>query len=346
MAVAQAPISALSGGFALRAERPVGPRDHVATFHQSVTGMVHLCFDSPGCRFSLHGDSCIMCDYGRGHELSAEDVHRYFSRGPHKERAAIVSADCILVGSHGSIFDSAEIPPSVLDAILEALAALRATCIIFETHYTTVDAALLKRARSALDARDLVIEMGLESADRHVLHDILHKPVDLVGIEHAIDTAHSCGFGASLNVLLGSPGLAPHEQLSDSLDTIRWAFDHGADSVVLFPVNVKPFTPLYGLYAAGKYTPPSQWLLIELLSLLEAAELERLTLSWYGERGGFYGEGVPANVPPSSCPVCRDELESFYVDFLRAGTGAERKSLIGELFHGKHCACCSGTDTR
>ena len=50
---------------------------------------------------------------------------------------------------------------------------------------------------------------------------------------------------ACTNVLLGAPFLCERDQLDTAVKSVNWAFEQGTDSVVVFPMNIKPFTLLY-----------------------------------------------------------------------------------------------------
>ena len=130
--------------------------------------------------------------------------------------------------------------------------------------------------------------MGFESSDSFVLRECLNKVLDLHQLSTAIDLIHDFSMEASLNVFLGTPFMNTRAQLDTALHSIEWAFVHGADSVVIFPCNIKPFTVVYEMYRNGSYKRISQWLLIELLSRIPEQYLQNISLSWYGDRKNFY----------------------------------------------------------
>lgn len=109
-------------------------------------------------------------------------------------------------------------------------------------------------------------------------------------------------------------------QFDSTLQSIEWAFGHGADSVVIFPCNIKPFTVIYELYKNGLYKRISQWLLIELLSQIPEKHLKDISLSWYGNRKNFYENDSFPLIPPEDCEECHEKLFDFYEKFLQKKT--------------------------
>jgi hypothetical protein len=143
---------------------------------------------------------------------------------------------------------------------------------------------------------------------------------------------------ASLNVFLGAPFLGEREQLDTSVESVIWAFEKGADSVVIFPCNIKPFTLLYRLYKHGLYKPVSQWILVELLSRIPEENLNCVTLSWYGDRSNFYENDEFPLIPPEDCGKCHDKILEFYRKFMKEPVSERRKKLVEE-FKDKEADC-------
>lgn len=294
---------------------------------------VHICFESVGCRFRRAG-YCMMCDYGQGHNLTGAEVQEILEQvvehWPNK-------ISRMLLGSCGSIFDPLEMDDNVFKQLLEKLAQVNIDTILFETHYATVDLERLKLIKLILPGKNILIEMGLESSNDWVLRHSLNKYMDLRELTKKIDLIHTMGMNVILNVFLGAPLLTSEQQLDDSLQTIRWAFANGADEIVVFPSNIKPGTKLWQLYNDHAYTAPSHWLLLKLLSKLPNEQLERTSVSWYGDRQEI---GVDTDIlPPRDCPACHAKLMQFYWDYMKNNSGAYRRALLEGLYTQVHCPC-------
>ena len=299
-------------------------------------GFLHICFSSIGCRYNRHG-FCSMCFYGHGATLNAEqarnELHNAMSRSS-------VSVSEVLLGTCGSILDEEEMPVEVFDTILEEVAGIDAETIIFETHFGTVTEKALQHIVDRIGGKKrIILELGYESADPFVLENCINKYMDL-DIMHGetIPRIKKYGMGITLNVLLGTPFLSVVEQVEDAHRTLKTALIHGADTVVLFPLNIKVGTVVEYLYRKGRYARPSHWMTIELLSRLSLHELGRVVLSWFGDRqeAGIANEALP----PSACSQCHDDLFFFFSAFMQDMDAERRLRLLSEISEkGKDCGC-------
>lgn len=295
----------------------------------------HICFESVGCRFHKAG-YCTMCNYGEGRTLSTNEAM-------HALKTALDSWEVpikrLLLGTYGSIFDEHEMPRETLFALIAEIANTDVESVIFETHYTTVTAELLNAIKNRLPNKKLVVELGFESSNEEVLKNSIHKYMNLDDLKDSLSVIKGCDVHSILNVFLGAPGLTPLEQFQDSLRSMRWAFSNGADEVVVFPANVKPGTPLWHRWKSGRYVVPSSWMLVEFLSSLTDWELERTSISWYGDR---QYQGLDCDIiPPSTCEQCKDRLMIFFHDFMGDFRASVRRELLKNLCADVDCRCRS-----
>jgi len=318
-------------------ERPAMPEGRFLTLWQSSPNLIHCCVESGGCRYSKEMGACIMCDYGIGRRLTPREL-----AGALREELAprVEGLRTILFGAYGSVLDPEEVPDDCFSEILRFLQEHQVPQVIFETHCATVTEEKLSQIRQALPRRQIVIEMGYESCDPYILRHCLNKVLDLPVLERAMERVHSFDMRVCLNVFLGTPFLTAADQLSSAADAVRWAVDRGADSLVVFPANVKPFTLLYDLYRSGDYQVLSHWMLPALFRTLPDEALGRIALSWYGERRSIYQNDEHPPIPPRCCEVCGKVLRSFYHDFLQEPAGSRRRALTEELWSRPlDCSC-------
>lgn len=283
--------------------------------------LLHVCVGSTGCRFSSTG-SCTMCNYGTGRTVCENDIQDMI------ESIKMYSSeiDSILVGSNGSVFDTLEIPNDIFDTILENLCDIDIDVIIFETHYTTVNDQILKKISSKLAGKDIVIEMGLESSDEFVRNQCLNKSINLDIFIDKINLIHNYKMSVSANVFFGAPFLSSEEQISDTLQTIKWSIDNGINNIVVFPANIRDNTLLSYLYKNGRYTPLSGWALVELLNRVPEKFQDRIYLSWFGD-----WDDEKILVKPKSCDVCRSTLDEFFNIYLSIKRSDRRKELVNKF---------------
>jgi len=248
--------------------------------------------------------------------------------------------DSILLGTLGSIFDPQEIPLKYLDSICNMLNKTPVKVIIFETHYTFIDEKLCLWLKNKMPQKDIVIEMGLESIHDFVQKNCLNKIIKLDAFLDAINLLHHFEISVTVNVFLGAPFLSAKEQITDTSQTILWAIEHGADSVVIFPANIRKNTLLEYLYKEGSYERISQWQVFEVLKRIPIHFLNRIYLSWYGDWLDENENGQIENLPPYSCEACNSKWLSFYQEFLMEHCSKKRKQLIDIIENeNQHCKC-------
>lgn len=309
--------------------RPATPQGHFLTLWHPSERFIHCCIESQGCRYSREMGACIMCDYGVGRNLTPRELGQALEE---EVRPFEGKLDTLLLGSYGSVLDPSEISDDCLATLLIFLKSFSVPHVIFETHCDTVTSEKLAQIRTALPERKVTIEMGYESCDPYVLHTCLRKALDLDQLRRAISRIHEMDMNVCLNVFLGAPFLCPSDQLESARQSILWAVEQGADSVVVFPANIKPFTLLYELYQRGLYQPLSHWMLPALFRCIPEEVLGRITLSWYGERKNFYENDAFPLIPPQACDCCENVLFAFYRTFLREPSPTRRSQLVRELW--------------
>lgn len=320
------------------ANQPVTSEGRPLTLWQPSPRFVHCCIESRGCKFSNTCGACVMCDYGRGRNLSPAELACALREQllPYAGKL-----DTLLIGSYGSVLDEYEVSPECLEELLRFLREFPVHSLILETHCATVTKEKLAHIRAVLPAEiKITIEMGYESCDPFVLQHCLNKPLDLWQLSQTICMIGEMGMYSCCNVFLGAPFLSPADQLESARQSILWACRQGADSIVLFPANIKPFTLLRKLYDAGVYSPVPQWMIPALLRRLPPDILKKIGLSWYGNRENVYNDDSLSLIPPVDCDGCHELLFDFYRDFLQAEDGKRRAELTEALWNAKTTCSC------
>ena len=282
-----------------------------------------------------------MWDYGIGRNLTAGELKKALREDlePYMDSVSI-----LLLGTYGSILDTEEVPEECFDVLLEFVERQKIKTVIFETHCSVINKKILEKIQKRVIAAGIrvVIEMGYESSDTYVLENCLNKVLSLEQLCETITLIHQYSMEVSLNVFLGAPFLDVREQLDSAVESVKWAFEKEADSVVLFPCNIKPFTLIYELYKRRLYKPVSQWMLVELLLQIPEEKLNHVTLSWYGDRTNFYENNEFPLIPPKDCEVCHDRIFEFYHAFMNENAAEKRRRLIEDFVReGSNCECRS-----
>lgn len=290
---------------------------------------------SQGCRFSELG-MCTMCDYG----ISERNLtlHEIAIAMNYIIKEITPEINAIGLGTFGSFFDTYELSEENQNYVLEIVARLNINDITIETFYSTVTEEKLKRTKEILKEKELSIELGLESVSEFVQKDCLNKRIHLPSLLKKIELIHKYDCRVILNVLFGAPFLNLDQQIDDSLKSVKWGFEHGADQIVLFPTNIKPYTLLKELYNGGFYQPISHWGFLMLLNDIPEKYLDKIIFSWYGNRESNYAEKGIEHIMPRACDSCRHNIINFYEAFLETPNSKERKQLLQGMFM-KHLMC-------
>lgn len=327
-----------SANLSAHKERPCTPPEKPLTLWRTSEDLLQCCIESQGCRFSKNYGACVMCDYGTGRNLTPAELEYALEE---IMRPQLPGVKTMLFGSYGSVLDDYEISGESLDVILDFASKTDVKNIIFETHYSTVTPEKLRRIRNALGSECIItIEMGYESCDEYILSACLGKVMDLNGLRETIRLIHNEGMEVSLNVFVGAPFISVREQTLTAVESIEWAFLNGADDIVVFPANIKPFTLLFDLYKAGYYPGVSHWQFIDVLNRIPEELLERVCISWYGDRKNIYENDQYPLLPPKDCDKCHNKIFGFYSDFRGAHSSKIRKHLLNNLLNSKsECSC-------
>lgn len=318
----------------IRSQRPKLPVNAVCQIFKE-KGLLEIGFLSECCKNDLSG-SCIMCDYGCA--VGTQEQSKYIAEMKYILDNMSTPIECLLLCTNGSFFDEFQIPASLFKAILMLASQYDIPTIEFETHYLDVSSEKLDMIQEMLPGKHIMIEMGLESIEPFYQENVIMKHIDLSAYEQTIQIIQQYGFEVETNIMVGLPFLNAQEQLKGALDTVIWSFAHQC-KVVLFPINIKPYTVLMQMYQKGIYSPVSHWLLILLLDSLPVEKLGEVTIAWYGNREEKYNDNDPTTVFPSACPQCREMLMQFYSDFLDEPDCRRRKYLITQLTAACECTC-------
>ncbi|MBQ8209220.1 MAG: hypothetical protein IJZ35_01370 [Clostridia bacterium] len=297
--------------------------------------LLEIAVPSVRCKHDLAG-GCIMCNYGIGKPLSSlELIKAQFYK--HLEEIG-EELDTLILCTNGSFFDEGSLTNEVQTAILDIAQKSVAKTIIIETHIDTLSRDLLERIREILFDKQVILELGLESSNVFIQEYCYLKKINLGFLSDIINYGHKLGLEFQLNIILGAPFLSESERLYDSKQSIEWALNHKA-MVVLFPMNIKPFTLLNFAYENGLYEDLSHWLMPILLNLFSAEELENIDIAWYGNREIKYSNAK--TIFPSDCSFCHKKLQSFYENYAISHNGNERKKMVEEVLKLgiKDCNC-------
>ena len=264
-----------------------------------------LWFLAAGCVHDAEG-GCTMCNYGKG----SREVHwdEIISELRHIVKKLTWEFEDFLLTPSGSMLDEREIPAKMYGYLKELLKGVRAKRFIVETRADTVSESGLKFLREIMPDSEKYVEIGYESGQDWILRNCINKGADTEDFKKAVQMIHEAGMKVTANVGLGMPFLSEKASIGEAVCSVKRAFEHGADSVVLFPYHVKHGTLLEVMYQHHWYECVSIWSLVAVLEEIPENLLEQVQISWYKD---YYGEKrSQIFVSPATCAVCeRDVME-------------------------------------
>lgn len=288
---------------------------------------LQLTFQTKGCRYSNIG-SCSMCNYGQGIAPEQHIIMQELEKICNSD--SFYESSMILLGASGSFLDNEEIPESLQYDIMNRIAKSHMQEIYIETHYKSISDSKLNMIHKIFLNKCVHIEMGLETTVEEFQLNILNKVISLTELKNTMQKIHAYHLYVDLNVLFGIPFLSINQQIEDTLNSIHWAMENGADNTIVFPINIQPYTVFAWWYDRGYITVPSLWGLFLLLQKLTDRELSSICLAWYGNRRIVYSP-EKATIIPCACPICQQQLISFFEDFIENFNIDYRKKRIDEF---------------
>lgn len=317
----------------LRRQRPLLDQSIICDVFRNNT-FLEIAFISKCCRNDAKG-SCVMCDYGAISGTKTQNI--YLS-----EMERILNQNkgikYLLLCANGSIMDEHQLSERTFKSILHKAGTSEIPNIIIETHYQDITSEKLSYIAKYLKHQNITIEIGVETVNQEYQDLVIMKGIKVEELKEKITLIQSAGISVDINIMLGLPFLSPLEQLRDTLSSVSWGFNHGCNPVI-FPLNIKPYTLLMHMYKAGFYQPISHWLILILLNQIEETLLDRITISYYGNRKDEYKNVVEETIYPVSCIKCHDILMDFYEEFFRLDDWKSRKSLLNRILKWEKCDC-------
>ena len=278
---------------------------------------------SRGCH-----NACTFCNYGFKHPVRKEEI---LKKVEHICRYLPANIETLILESSGSFLDDRELPPELQYQIMEIVARTKVYRVQIETHYKTVTDEKLRRIRQILKEHEVAFEIGLETSSETTLN-IYNKDIDVKKLFQLVRDCDSLGIETSLNVMVGAPLLTIQEQVQDALNTVQDILKYCPEStaIVLFPMNVKDYTLVKHMYNQGRYSVISHWEFIEVLEKIPRDALDRVYISWWGNRCNEF-HGKDAIIHPKSCDNCHDRLMKFYTSFVNSDSLQEKQRLVEKI---------------
>lgn len=287
----------------LRQYRPAGDSEEFGYFIEQ-TEFQGKAYELPLAWFVTNGCSwaragcCSMCNYGVGSGITSEriiwQVEQILER--------IRGLPLIYITPLGSMFDESEVPPGARRTIFTKIA--ESGCRIFGTESrpeTITDLKIAEFRKIFGEKIELQIGLGLESSNPLIRRNCINKGLETSDFLAAMEVMRKYGVKSMVHILLKPPFLTEDEAIRDAIQSIKWAFDNGADRIILLMTNLKPYTLTDWLADRGRYRVPYVWSGIKVVRSLPKQHQRSFTLS------GLYS-GVPIAQTAYNCADCTGPL--------------------------------------
>lgn len=271
--------------------------------HERVDGgeFVEIWFMTGGCNHDKDG-GCTMCNYGKGHMVDENEILYLIEQELIKLAPPLKQ---LVISPTGSMFDDAEVSPEFRNKIFAFVEKYNCEKFITETRADTITKEKMRSMKDIIKNKVIAIEIGLESSSEFVLKNCINKNMMPEEFVRAVNVIKEEGILVTANVSLGIPFLDEKRQLEDAKKTVRWALDIGVDTVVVFPLHIKPGTLMGYLYQEDLYDCVSLWSLVELLKDIDETERSKVQISWYKN---YYNNENKIMKSPTTCELCRSKV--------------------------------------
>lgn len=303
---------------------------YVVRKEKTVNGIfAEIWFLTKGCQWDSNG-GCVMCNYGKGHSISSDEMIIAIDKALEEAGNDIYE---LAITPSGSFLDESEVPQQVREHIYKRISECNVKRFSFETRVETITNTNIKELKKDLNSIQLAIEFGLETSNDWIRKYCLNKATNVSNYLNAIKILKSFDIETLINISLGLPFLSENESIIDTIESVNWAYEHGADSVIIFPIHVKPGTLVNILYHNKLYHPISLWSLVKVLNSIPSQHLHKTQISWYKN---YYTDNSKIISSPSTCEFCYPDIISLFDEY-RATCS---KSVVRKLTE-YNCNCKS-----
>ena len=316
-------------------QRPRVPQGFNTTTYIECDGdksFVDIYVRSRGCHHNYLG-GCTMCDYWVSKDFDDSGMANY---GQEALKALNFTPSLIVFGPSGSMFDDWEVPSKVRRDFYQMLQLANASLYALFSRAETITEEKLVEVTQYLDPVKVSIEMGLETADPWKLKYCVNKAIEIEQVEKAVHLLKQNKLKSAVYILVGVPFLTISEMIEDAVSSVKWAFDHGIEYCVVFPMHIKPWTTVYWLYEHELYEQMSLWALVEVLKRFPPSLLGRIGICWHRPRPEqAHPLYKKASIPPTTCPKCYPRVLKLLDSYRFSSDRGKTIAMLDEI----ECDC-------
>ncbi len=264
-----------------------------------------------GCQWAREDNGgCTMCGHlsgsAKGSKVTDDKLKNQFED-------AIANLDfskypmlCLYNG--GSFLNEDEISPELRRYIFNRISGIKEIkTLIIESRKEHITDEVLDEIEELLPNTTVEIGVGLETVNDVVRNIVLNKGTnkeDYIALGQIFKNRRT---KLLLYILIKSPFLTEYEAIEDSVSTIEFAREIGADIISLEAVSIQDQTFVSYLAGAGAYTTPWIWTVFEIIKRTYQKDM-------IFRIGGFEFFPIPKEFT-SNCPECNEEMLKIIQEF-------------------------------
>jgi hypothetical protein len=197
-------------------------------------------------------ERCFHCDIGAGEGAAFDHTtnRQRLAWFREHEELHLAAINHLVLYNSGSMLNSREMPPELLDEILaftRSLPSVRVISLDSREAYIRSDTLtrILNVLGSGLTVRPI---LGIESADDRIRNEVLQKQMPRTAITRvfsdlaALAAALGQGrIGLDVNIVIAGPGTTEESAVDDAVNSARFALTSGALHGVKVDLNLHPY---------------------------------------------------------------------------------------------------------
>jgi radical SAM enzyme (TIGR01210 family) len=169
------------------------------------------------------------------------------------------------VYNSGNWFVDKEVPPKARQGIYSTIASSKCEALIVESLPQFITQKSIKEAKTFLGNKQLIVAIGLQSANDFVRNVCVNTTCTKQQFERAVTLLWKNDYIPRAYLMIKPPFLTELEAIEDAVSSIHYVASLGFEDVSICPTRIAPHTIAAELMKRGLYEPPSLWSVIEIL---------------------------------------------------------------------------------
>jgi radical SAM enzyme (TIGR01210 family) len=166
----------------------------------------------------------------------------------------------------GSMLNEKEVPFEALEKIFKLISQVpEIQQVVIESRVEYILSEKLRRLKNILKNKDLIVGVGLESANDTIRNLCIHKGLNKHSFERTIELVQSIGVKTVIYVLIKPPFLTEGESIEDAVSTTKYLCDLDVKTIHYETMTIENNTLAHVLFQKGYYQLPWLWTIIEII---------------------------------------------------------------------------------